>query len=381
MQNRLILNVTEIHIIEINLAFQPTIFNDSVLRMGVLPSPMARIFFRFNGASVPIVFGANQSHITIIRFGLLVRQLEDSFRAGGSHDQHIDLVRNLHDWHREGAAQTEEGNHDSHAQSRPTTHTSDRADQEQNAIKKIADVVHNGPKDRAVLLRFDRIIEKLVVERIEIFDGGFLVVKDFDDSLAGNHFLNEAIHFSEGGLLPDKVFSRAFRGEKDSPKYDRREEKHDKQEDPRETRHRGKSGNHGDQRVNQHRQNAGRHLAKSVDIVGVNRHDVPVIMRIEVRQGQGFHVRENLIADSFLGALANLAGAKLISISRQNPDQIDARHHKDGNPKSVLASGQEMNKRRTRGYEIRGESKHLINVMADDHRARENAAHDTGGRA
>ena len=104
-------------------------------------------------------------------------------------------------------------------------------------------------------------------------------------------------------------------------------------------------------------------------------------MRIEVGQGQGFHVRENLIADSFLGALANLAGAKLISISRQNPDQIDARHHKDSNPKSVLASRQEMDKWRTRGYEIRGESKHLINVMADDHRARENAAHDTGGRA
>ena len=47
-------------------------------------------------------------------------------------------------------------------------------------------------------------VEQLIVELVELLDGGFLMAEDLDDLLAVHHFLDIAVDLAQFLLLPDE---------------------------------------------------------------------------------------------------------------------------------------------------------------------------------
>ena len=98
MKNILALLIGKVNVIKPDLAFKLGIGNAAV-GMRVLPRPKTRSAFGLGELAVLVLCGVDKGNVALVRFRLLVKQVKNSFRAGKSHYNRIELLRKLVNGH------------------------------------------------------------------------------------------------------------------------------------------------------------------------------------------------------------------------------------------------------------------------------------------
>ena len=166
----------------------------------------------------------------------------------------------------------------------------------------------------------------LVVFFVESLFGALFVVKDFDDFLTVEHFLDVAVDAGERSLLADEVERAAvgnLEGDDDDHGGDGGD---DEGEHPAVIEHDAEGGDDGDDASEHLRQCLRDELAQRIGVVGVVAHDVAVGVHIEVADGEGLHVIEHIVPNVFEAALGNKDHEAAVSEGAQYAREVEGAH-------------------------------------------------------
>ena len=289
---------------------------------------MAGPFLALGDGAVGGDVGPDQGHIAVVVLALLVHQLKDTLRTGQGHDDGVDLVGHLRNGLIEGPGQQQEGQQAAGGQELALAGNDQNGTHNgQDGVLDIAQVVVHRAHHIGEGTGLEGVGPQVVVAFIEPLSGPFLVAENLHDPLAVDHFLHVAVDRTQGPLLTDEepagLARHHFRDEQNAHHGG----DNDEGENPGIHQH----GNENDQQRH-HRGNAlgqglGDHLPEGVNIVGVAAHDVARRMAVEIPDGQGLHVGEQLVPDGFLGTLAHLHHEPLLQEAAQHSQQVQSRHH------------------------------------------------------
>ena len=173
-------------------------------------------------------------------------------------------------------------------------------------------------------------MEQLIVEFVELLDGGILVAENLDDLLAVHHFLDVAVDFAQLLLLLEEVLAgvagEILGGQHHSADHDQGQhaQRH------AEVKHGQKYADYRNDRIDQLGQALADELAQGINIVGVDRHDVTVGVAVKILNGQCLHVDEQVVAQTFQGALGDLGHGAVLDEDGQDTHAVEAGHTGDG---------------------------------------------------
>ena len=311
VQHVLALFVGEVHVQQTYVAAQRGIGQRAVaVRMA--PGPLAGAFLGLGEAAVGVFHHVDQRHVALVGLGRLVHEGEDTARAGGGHDDLVDLLGQGVDVAGELLGHAQEGHQHADGEGlagqrevRHAAQQEDAARQGQRHIEDVADVVHDRAEQTRVGVGLAAVLAQLVVARVEGADGLLLVVEDLDDLLAVHELLNDALGLGQALLLLDEVACGAAA-------HDLGDEEHRGHADQQHQRHPEAEVEHDEEHHQHHRagldeggQGLGDQHAQCVDIVGVVAHDVAVLMGIKKADGQILHLVEGLLPQLVQKALGH----------------------------------------------------------------------------
>ena len=95
MQDDFLRLIAKDNVIKFNTALQFGVGYGAVGLMGMFPCPDASAFLAFGQSTVGILVSIDQGDIAVVYFGRFVNQVKDSFSAGQSIQDAVDLLRNL----------------------------------------------------------------------------------------------------------------------------------------------------------------------------------------------------------------------------------------------------------------------------------------------
>ena len=306
MQHRILRHIAEVHMLHDNVALQLPVGGGAIGLVEMLPGPVAGALRGLTDVPLAINFSIDQMDIALVLLRLLVHQGEDSLSTGQGHDNGVDLVGNLGDGHVEAPGQYHKCHQIAQGEHLPLGKYHHHATGNgQNGVLDVAQVIVDGAHDVGEFTGGIGVGAELFIQHIEFLLAGVLVVEDFYYPLAVNHFLNIAIHRTQGLLLTDEVFSglasQIFGGEDNQGDG----KQHDNEQQP--TGINEVPGNHhqGNQRGGALGNGLAYHLAQGIHVAGVAGHNVAGGVGIEIAQGQALHLYEHLVPDGLLGALAD----------------------------------------------------------------------------
>ena len=304
MQHRFLRHIAEVYLVHGDLAPQGGVGHGAVGLMGVLPGPLAGAGLRLGDRAVGGDVGIDQRYIAVIVLRGGVHKLEDPLRAGKGHDDGVDLVGHLTQRLIKGAGQEQEAHQLAGGEQSAVGHNNHpAAEQSQKGVLQIPQIVGDGAHDVGIGAGQEGILAQLVIQRVKILLGGFLVAEHLDHTLAGDHFLHIAVDRAQGFLLADEEIgglSRNGLGQKQQQGYgDQRGGGEDGGGDEHGDHHRDNGHNGGNTLGNGLRD----HLPQGVDIVGVAAHQVACGVGVKVADGQGLHMGKQRVPDGLLRTL------------------------------------------------------------------------------
>ena len=276
------------------------------------PGPdIAAVGHLFQGA-VLLLLNVHQGHIALVHLGLLVHQLKDALCTGHTHDHQVDLLGHLADGAGELTGHVEEGNGDADAEGHAgkaqvgsVGNEKDAAHNGHQGIDEVAGVHEDGHEGVGVGVGLLGVGHEGVVEPVEVGAGLGLVTEHLDHLLAVHELLHEALHLTQGLLLPlEEGGGLATNGAGEFHHHQRAQENHQAQPEA-VVEHDHQHGQNGDEHGQQLREALGYHLAQGVDVVGVVAHDIAVVVGVKVAQGQVLHAVEHLYSQLFQQALGD----------------------------------------------------------------------------
>ncbi len=333
VQDGLLGRVAKVHRVHLERALELGVGDGAVLPVRVTPGPdVGALVAGLNGA-VGQLAGVDQLHVAVILLGLLVHEGKDALRAGGGLRHKGDLLGDLRDGLRELAVERDE--RDDRANAEPT----DAVQGERGARgghDHVGEVAHVGVD------RHDEVggqqgagaaLPQPLVGLAEALDGVVLVVEDLDHLLAVHHLLDVAVHRAEVALLLDEVAARELGEMRGHKQHDDHEEAGHERHGNRQAAH-GHEGHHErDGRVDDLGQRLAVELPQGVHVVGVDGHDVAVLVRVKVADGQALHALEGLGAEPAHGALAHGDHDALVGVGGDDAHHQDHHQPADGRGK------------------------------------------------
>ena len=175
-------------------------------------------------------------------------------------------------------------------------------------------------------VRFTRVDIQLLIEFVEGFLRGLLVVEHLDDLLTVDHFFDVAVYFCDGGLLCDEELAAlsgdlsGYHHHKDKRYYyeSRKRETQDTHRDEnRDYRYKGRECLRDALRE---------HLTERVYIVRVMAHDVAVGIAVEIAYRKSLHLLEHLVAYRLLNALRDSYHYAVLKESAYHAYEVYAAH-------------------------------------------------------
>ena len=199
VQNHLLPVVGEVDIFHDQLAAQTSVGNRSIA-VGVAPCPHSRAFFSGMDIATFIDPRADQGHVALVFFTLLLHQGKDSGSTRKTQGDHRDLHRGLPQRLRKVTHHAQEGDDNTDGDCAHTRKTKvrrvkldhDATDECDKDVEDISNVSQRRHEHIAELVSALRIVEELVVVCEELFLDGVFVVEDLDDLLAIHHFFDIA---------------------------------------------------------------------------------------------------------------------------------------------------------------------------------------------
>ena len=152
------------------------------------------------------------------------------------------------------------------------------------------------------------------------------MAEHLDNLLAIHHFLDIAVDTAQVLLLLSEVKSGFCSDLGGNEQHHANHQKSEECQRNVQKKHTCKRGNHADKRVDHLRNALADQLAKRIDIIRINRHDIAVRMRIKVFDRKRFHVMEQLDTQVPHGALPNIDHNAVVGICAENTNHINGTH-------------------------------------------------------
>ena len=175
-------------------------------------------------------------------------------------------------------------------------------------------------------MRLFAVLEKLFVQLVEVAFRRLLVRKYLDDLLPLHHFFHEALFHGQRTLLRDHEFGACAADFFDDGHHDCRTGKDD-QRQPDTVKEHHRDGRNQRHHARYHRGDTLSHqLAERVGIVGIGTHDIAVRVRVEIFDGQAFHLIEHIRTETVKHALGHARHDLRIGHGSDQPHQIKHAH-------------------------------------------------------
>ena len=309
VQDDLLGNVAEIHVEEAHVAFELGIGDGTVRRVRVFPRPDSRALLALDELAVlfPCV---DEGDVAFVRLGFFVDERNDALRARDTHDDGVDLIGNLTDVVGELTGRLQEGDDERGSEREKIAdperspdadvadfvHRERRADKRDDNVHDVADIRDDGHEHIGVTVRLIRHFKVRAVDLIEPLLRLFLVTEHLDDLLPLHHLFDEAFRLCDRPLCGKEESARSAADEFCN-KHDRHDpDQNDERKVEARIQHEADKRNAHDPRDHELRDTLRDHLAQRIDVVCVIAHDVAVVVRIEVTDGQILHPVEHLLA-------------------------------------------------------------------------------------
>ena len=173
-------------------------------------------------------------------------------------------------------------------------------------------------------------LEQGLVAAGELLQVLLLVAEDLHHLLALHHLFDEAVDAAQVPLLGHEVPA----GHPGQPPGDEHHEGHHGQGQGRqgdaEEEHGHQHAGDGEDAVEELGDAHADHLLQGVDVVGVDGHDIPVGVGVEIPDGQGLHPPEQLVPQVPEGALGDVDHQPVLEEAGQHPAGVEEGHPGDG---------------------------------------------------
>ena len=151
------------------------------------------------------------------------------------------------------------------------------------------------------------------------------MAEHLDGPLPLDHLLDVAVHGSQVLLLPGVVPSRHGTEPRCHEQHHRRHRDGEERERDVQNDHAEKGHDQCRQGVQELRQDLVHELAQGVDVVRVDGHDVPVGVGIEIADGQGLHMAEQVDPNPSHGALADVDHQAVVHPREEHAEERNER--------------------------------------------------------
>ena len=199
-------HIAEIHVFHGNIALQLPICHAAILLMGMLPCPVASVLGALVNRTVFVHMRVHQRHIAFVLLRLFIHQGKDPLGACQRHNDGVDLVGDLGDGHVKAARQHHKCHQAAQRQQRIVGHnTHQSAGNRQHRILQIPKIIINRAQHIGELAGAVSVYPQFFIELIKVLLADFLVIKDLDYLLAGDHLLNIAIDCAQRTLLSNEI--------------------------------------------------------------------------------------------------------------------------------------------------------------------------------
>ena len=204
VQDDLLLIVAEVDILKDDIALQLGILGLAV-SADVLPRPHTGGLVGLGDGVVSGVLRMDKGDITLVDFRLFIQQRKDTCTAGQCHDNRVQLHGDLADGLVELAGQHQEAGQTAQRQAAAKAADDQRtADDGAEHVGQVAQLAVDRHCHQRVGIGLVGAVEQLIVELVELLDGGFLMAENLDDLLAVHHFLDIAVDLAQFLLLLDE---------------------------------------------------------------------------------------------------------------------------------------------------------------------------------
>ena len=329
VQDDFALIVAEVHILKDDVALQLGV-SDSAIGVLLFPGPDAGGLVGLGQGVVGLELGMHQGDVALVDLGLFIQQGEDTGAASQSHDDCVQLHGDLSDGLVEALIKGQEAGQLAQRQAADAADGQRTADHSAEHIAQVAQLAVDGHRHQRVGVGLVGAVEQLIVEFVELLDGGILVAENLDDLLAVHHFLDVAVDFAQLLLLLEEVLAgvagEILGGQHHSADHDQGQyaQRH------AEVKHGQKYADYRNDRIDQLGQALADELAQGINIVGVDRHDVAVGVAVKILDGQCLHVDEQVVAQTFQGSLGDLGHGAVLDEEGQDAHAVEAGHTGDG---------------------------------------------------
>ena len=136
-----------------------------------------------------------------------IQQGEDTGAASQSHDDRVQLHGDLSDGLVEALIKGQEAGQLAQRQAADAADGQRTADHSAEHVAQVAQLAVDGHRHQRVGVGLVGAVEQLIVEFVELLDGGILVAENLDDLLAVHHFLDVAVDFAQLLLLLEEVLA------------------------------------------------------------------------------------------------------------------------------------------------------------------------------
>ena len=329
--------VSEIHVIQLDIALELGIGDGAVRLVGMAPCPFARTLRAFGDVAVFVDLRIDERDVSFVRFRLLVKKLKDTARARKTHDDRVDLHGHLPDVQRELAGHIQERGDDCARKDAPARHgkvlhleqdQKPRNDRHQHE-GEVTDVHDGRHQNIAVRICLVGRIAEFVVDLVELLFGALFMAEHFDDLLSAHHLFDVPFRLADDRLLTDEVLCTAATHIFGDRCHDRDTDKHDKHQPQAVQKHDDKQHQGRYDGIIHLRDTHGNELTQSVRIVGVRTHDVAVRVRIKIADRQGLHSVEHIGTHVLQKSLRNDGHRLVVKDRRTQGDHVHQSHAAD----------------------------------------------------
>ena len=168
------------------------------------------------------------------------------------------------------------------------------------------------------------------------------MVKDLFHLRPGDHLLDEAVQVPQPGLLLVVVLPAAPAVPLDEEGHGRQEEDDDEGQPDIEHQQHGNGAHDHDAALNNHGEGVVERVVEGVHVVGEAAHQLAMSVGVEVFEGQGLHMGEEVGADLSHHLLGGVRHELVIAPGGQHPRQVHAAHAQQHHQQPAHVAGQDV---------------------------------------
>ena len=325
MKYNFIVRITKIHSVKDHIAPHFYIINTAVCLMYMLPRPAPGSLSALNELSI-LLSDIHKRNITFIRFLLFIQQLKNTLCSCHSHNNCIYLLAHLIDWHTEAFIKSQKA---CQTPQRKPTYMVQRKNSSRNCTDYIAYISQlriNRSQKIGKCIRSVCTDIQSIIQFPKSFFILFFMAEYFYYLLSGHHLFDISIHCPQILLLLHKISAASSCGSPGRQYHNANHQQRYHCQRHIQNQHTDKYTDNGKCTVSHLRNTLADHLSQSINIIGINRHDIPMSVGIKVFNRKFLHMRKQIVPQIPQYSLCNIYHNPVICVSSADSHCIKTRY-------------------------------------------------------